>query len=596
MFEIDNLTIVLLTVLTSLLVYIRFFARPSPLVHPLLLGKQSDVSSVRKQGESGVYRSWATGQGSPLQVRPANSLKTVHDIVQVKGNGEAERCILDVTLTEEALSEILLLLPHGLRALFPHHLSTSPTSPTPILTLLPPSPVTALPLLLLALSVPPSLPLIVLPHPKLLNTALAKTSAHPQPGIVVVHVGLLDDIIEQVWEDCEDKVGVVVVGDEKKEKIALIEEARRRGMNVRWWEEIWAAAEKDVKNSLPGAVTSSLMANVADGTLADPHFQDVHSYFYVQPESSEGQAGVVKLTHLNITAGIAATLSLFPADKRPSDAAKDVVGSAVRLDSPFGMTLALATIWSGAGFRMFGSPTPDWDEDLRLREEELEAFVANKDHPKPTILFLTPQHHSAMISVLHQKSLSVPFGELAIRHKLPSIKAGHVSRDTLSDKYVWTGLRSSVLGGLVGDRLRAVIVVGRGGLIRLRWIRNPSLTRDPDTPSMSLLSLSHLLLSLPVTRLFPSPYSASPIFVSHFYDLQSPLEDVKSHTGPPATNTEVLLKGPGTEKGQEIEGRIWIRGPGVLERVPPVEGGVVEGWTDVEVDAKVQTNGTFIVR
>lgn len=135
--EIDNFTILLLLTLACLLGYYRFFSRPEPLVHPLLLGKQSEVSSVRKQGESGVYRSWATGQGTPvsrcalqtrslfqsdhrpdmvdkegwycypkgrvgksadhqLTVRPANALKTVHDIVLAPrpGSDGSSRSIL----------------------------------------------------------------------------------------------------------------------------------------------------------------------------------------------------------------------------------------------------------------------------------------------------------------------------------------------------------------------------------------------------------------------------------------------------------------------------------------------------------------------
>ena len=64
--DIDNTTLTLLGVLAALLVYHRFFSTPTPLVHPLLLGKQSDVSAVRKRNETGVYRSFATGQGSPV--------------------------------------------------------------------------------------------------------------------------------------------------------------------------------------------------------------------------------------------------------------------------------------------------------------------------------------------------------------------------------------------------------------------------------------------------------------------------------------------------------------------------------------------------
>jgi hypothetical protein len=63
--EIDNLTLGLLGIFAFLLLYTRF-SGITPLVHPLLLGKQSDVGQVRRKGETAVYRNWATGQGSPV--------------------------------------------------------------------------------------------------------------------------------------------------------------------------------------------------------------------------------------------------------------------------------------------------------------------------------------------------------------------------------------------------------------------------------------------------------------------------------------------------------------------------------------------------
>lgn len=63
--EIDNITLILLLAVAGLLLYDRV-SRPAPLVHPLLLGKQSEVSPVRKENESGVYRSFATGHGTPV--------------------------------------------------------------------------------------------------------------------------------------------------------------------------------------------------------------------------------------------------------------------------------------------------------------------------------------------------------------------------------------------------------------------------------------------------------------------------------------------------------------------------------------------------
>ena len=41
--------------------FLKSFLTPTPLVHPILLGRQSDVDRVRKPGESAVYRNYGTG-------------------------------------------------------------------------------------------------------------------------------------------------------------------------------------------------------------------------------------------------------------------------------------------------------------------------------------------------------------------------------------------------------------------------------------------------------------------------------------------------------------------------------------------------------
>jgi hypothetical protein len=40
---------------------LRSVYTPQPLVHPILLGRQSDVARVRFPGESAVYRNYGTG-------------------------------------------------------------------------------------------------------------------------------------------------------------------------------------------------------------------------------------------------------------------------------------------------------------------------------------------------------------------------------------------------------------------------------------------------------------------------------------------------------------------------------------------------------
>lgn len=94
------------------------------------------------------------------------------------------------------------------------------------------------------------------------------------------------------------------------------------------------------------------------------------------------------------------------------------------------------------------------------------------------------------------------------------------------------------------------------------------------------MTMSHVLLATPVSRIHPSQLSAGPIFASHFYDLQTDtVPDVnaplsfssseRAHTGPPAVNVEVVLKGEKVEaeNGEFLQGRLWARGPSLLGEV-----------------------------
>ena len=56
----DELTIALGIVLVGTY-FITTILKPQSLVHPILLGRQSDVERVRRKGESAVYRNYGTG-------------------------------------------------------------------------------------------------------------------------------------------------------------------------------------------------------------------------------------------------------------------------------------------------------------------------------------------------------------------------------------------------------------------------------------------------------------------------------------------------------------------------------------------------------
>lgn len=65
----SDTSLVLLTTIIVISLYTKYFSGYTPLVHPLLLQKQSDVSQTRKEGESAVYRNWETGHGTPVSLK-----------------------------------------------------------------------------------------------------------------------------------------------------------------------------------------------------------------------------------------------------------------------------------------------------------------------------------------------------------------------------------------------------------------------------------------------------------------------------------------------------------------------------------------------
>ena len=65
----DDLT-VLLGLSAAALFLLQNLYRPQPLVHPILLGRQSDVAPVRNPSESAVYRNYSTSAMGRVSVTP----------------------------------------------------------------------------------------------------------------------------------------------------------------------------------------------------------------------------------------------------------------------------------------------------------------------------------------------------------------------------------------------------------------------------------------------------------------------------------------------------------------------------------------------
>ncbi|KJA27238.1 hypothetical protein HYPSUDRAFT_35859, partial [Hypholoma sublateritium FD-334 SS-4] len=64
----DDLTILLALIAATVFLLANLY-KPQPLVHPILLGRQSDVGRARKPGESAVYRNYSTGLMGRVRTR-----------------------------------------------------------------------------------------------------------------------------------------------------------------------------------------------------------------------------------------------------------------------------------------------------------------------------------------------------------------------------------------------------------------------------------------------------------------------------------------------------------------------------------------------
>jgi len=114
-------------------------------------------------------------------------------------------------------------------------------------------------------------------------------------------------------------------------------------------------------------------------------------------------------------------------------------------------------------------------------------------------------------------------------------------------------------------------------------------------------------LSVPLVNAHTHPLVAGPVLSSHLLDLQDFSDpsrpDEVAHTGAPSVNVEVKLKGvndDAVENGADPVGKVHVRGPPVtkalqLDDFVNVQDNEEEEWTSLDISARVQTNGAFVL-
>lgn len=555
----DDLTIILSLVAAGLFLLHNLY-KPQALVHPILLGRQSDVARVRNPSESAVYRNYSTGMLGRFPVRPTKDQQIIVDLV--KPDADAPRTLWSTKITNPQLRERMTNFGAGLSRVA----GIVPQESNVLLLLNDGIEFLISDLALASYSVPS----FTLSSLSLLGSVLEK---HP-PSVIITQAEFLTQVLELIYDSNESEHHtVVIVGDISGFKLP--------GSKVRilHWDDIEREGASIAKTALP---------------VPDPNDVVTVSFF----ETSFGELDGVQLTHQNLTAGVAATRALLPVSNALSPL--DTILSAYSLGTPYGRTVAYTALYEGTGFATVDSvklikpedaPTLSGLKDLRTSS----AYRISS----PTVLFVRPDHLGSLSDAILQEARNSSWllFNFAWRHKLAGVLEGYITKQSLWDRLVFDSARVKVMGKGAGT-VRAVVVSG-GPL------------------EVQALTPSRIALSVPVINVHSHPTAAGPVFASHPLDLQTfptsasstpslSAADAYAFTylapvGPPTVNVEVKLTGvddAAVEAGADPVGALYLRGPSIGRPLSVEEEAQDEderGWRAAGERAKVAPNGTFQV-
>ncbi|KAI8998795.1 acetyl-CoA synthetase-like protein [Trametes punicea] len=557
----DDLTVILALVAAGLFLLHNLY-KPQALVHPILLGRQSDVARVRNPTESAVYRNYGTGMLGRFPLRPTKDQQVLLDLV--KPEADAPRTLWSTKITNPELRARVANVGAGLIRLA----SLAPQESNVLLLLNDRFEFVLADLALASQSIPS----FTLSSLSLLSSVL---ETHP-PSAIITQADFLLQLLEHIFDLNESSHHtIVVVGEIENLKLPSLNNVRI----IRW---------DDVEHEGASAEKSPLPV---------PNPNDVFTVSFFQTPSG-GYEGV-QLTHQNLTAGVAATQALMP----PSNAISslDTILSAYPLSTPYGRAVAYTAIFEGTGFATVDSTKLIKSEDApSLTGLKDLHTTANYRTSSPTILFVRPDHLTSLTNAIldEAKRSSWFLHNLAWRHKLAGILEGFITKQSLWDRLVFDRARVKVMGKGAGT-VRAVVVSGG------------PLEAQALTPA-------RIALSVPVINAHTHPLVAGPVFASHALDLQtfptassgpsSSAADAYAFTylapvGPPSVNVEAKLTGvddAAVEAGADPVGALHVRGPSVgrplsVSIEEEHEEEELRGWRATGERAKVAPNGTFKV-
>ncbi|OCB84357.1 hypothetical protein A7U60_g9037 [Sanghuangporus baumii] len=386
--------------------------------------------------------------------------------------------------------------------------------------------------------------------------------AHP-PSAIILHVNFLEHVLEQIAENAEFAHHTLILVGEGD----LPDFVGKLKVRILW-------------------LTDLERKGTREDAVQEPPIQpqDIFSVSFYPGPNNELKA--TRLTHQNLTAGVAATRALFPLTGAISSS--DSIVSSHSLSTSFGRAIAYTALYENAHFSTIDTTNFFSREGTSTKEAEaVKQLCATV--PAPTVTFLTPSQLNSIVSSILSLARNSPFFSVAWRHKLSHLRQGFLSKDSLWDNSFLAGPRNTVLKGWA-DSLRSVIISG-GKL---------PISKDSLTPA-------RLALSVPIVNAHEHPLVVGPVFFSHPLDFQEFPENSAgnpefagiAHVGPPSINIEVKIVGvddAAVEKGADPIGEVVVRGPSVTLPLDDDDKETAPGdWVSLGERGLAQTNGTFKV-
>ncbi|KAG1841377.1 hypothetical protein C8R48DRAFT_739175 [Suillus tomentosus] len=528
----DDLTVLLGFIGVSVFLLQNLY-KPQPLVHPILLGRQSDAGRVRNPGESAVYRNYGTGLMGRFPVRPDKDVNVVTDFV--KPDFDAPRTLWSTKITNTQLKARVSAFGSGIAKLVPED--------SIVLILL--NDCIEFIITDLALS-EQSIASITLSSPKLLARVL---EMHP-PNAIITDKTFLPHVLTATGDAHERNHTLVVVDWSQPSDIPI---------------HSWDAIESQ------GKVLQ------APKNAPQPGSAYTVSFF----ETPSGGVQGVQLSHENFTSGVTAIKALFPSTINISTL--DTIVSSHSLSTPYGRAIAYAALFEGASFATLPSTGIFHDGDTPAPDVADILSATKFPIPSPTVLFLKPEHVQSLTSSVTDRAKKSFLFPLAWRHKFASLTEGFVTKDSLWDRTVFGSAREDVLGKMA-DTVKAVVISGgllpSDALVPARLALSiPLINTYTHGSATGPLFATH---AFDLQMLFSSSPATEPAHVG------APSVNVEAKL--------ISVKDNVVEQGADPIGEILVRGPSVGNMLSADgEAGEKNAWVHTGKTARVMTNGAFKV-